>query len=75
MQIGAVSRIPGITPAAIVNLLRFVKTDHRKTEKLKAVPQSGECFPGKTYSGKATSQRQMSADFSEEETKFVKTPL
>ncbi|XP_036236936.1 protein MTO1 homolog, mitochondrial [Molothrus ater] len=73
--IGAVSRIPGVTPAAIVNLLRFVKTNHRKTEKLKAVPQSGEYFPGKMYSGKATSQRQVSAEFSEEETKFVKTPL
>ncbi|XP_030091706.2 protein MTO1 homolog, mitochondrial isoform X1 [Serinus canaria] len=73
--IGAVSRIPGITPAAIVNLLRFVKTNHRKTEKLKTVPPSGECFPGKMYSGKATSQRQISAEFAEEETKFVKTPL
>lgn len=70
MQIGAVSRIPGITPAAIVNLLRFVKTNHRKMEKLKAVPQSG-----KMYSDKTTSQRQISAEFSEEETKFVKTPL
>ncbi|NXP60799.1 MTO1 protein, partial [Chloropsis cyanopogon] len=68
--IGAVSRIPGITPAAIVNLLRFVKTNHRKAEKLKAVPQSGENFPGKMYSGKAASQGQIAAEFSEEETKF-----
>lgn len=75
MQIGAVSRIPGITPAAIVNLLRFVKTNHRKTEKLKAVPQSGEYLPGKMCSDKATSQRHISAEFSEGETKFVKTPL
>ncbi|XP_074847116.1 5-taurinomethyluridine-[tRNA] synthase subunit MTO1, mitochondrial isoform X2 [Carettochelys insculpta] len=30
--IGAVSRIPGITPAAIVNLLRFVKTTQQRTE-------------------------------------------
>ncbi|NWR52873.1 MTO1 protein, partial [Regulus satrapa] len=73
--IGALSRIPGITPAAIVNLLRFVKTNHQKTEQLKAVPRSGECFPGKMYSGKATSRGRISAEFSEQETKFVKTPL
>ncbi|XP_032537330.1 protein MTO1 homolog, mitochondrial isoform X3 [Chiroxiphia lanceolata] len=75
--IGAVSRIPGITPAAIVNLLRFVKTNHQKTEKLKALPQSGKYLPGKMYSEKATSQRQMSAEFSEEETQstLVKTPF
>lgn len=30
--IGAVSRIPGITPAAILNLLRFVKTNKQNTE-------------------------------------------
>uniref|UniRef100_A0A8C7BIH1 Mitochondrial tRNA translation optimization 1 n=1 Tax=Neovison vison TaxID=452646 RepID=A0A8C7BIH1_NEOVI len=28
--IGAASRIPGVTPAAIINLLRFVKTSHRQ---------------------------------------------
>ncbi|XP_078393264.1 5-taurinomethyluridine-[tRNA] synthase subunit MTO1, mitochondrial-like [Cetorhinus maximus] len=27
--IGAASRVPGVTPAAIVNLLRFVKFNHR----------------------------------------------
>lgn len=75
MQIGAVSRIPGITPAAIVNLLRFVKTNHGKTEKLKAVPRAGDYFPGRMYSDKAASQRRISAEFSEEDTKFVKTPL
>ncbi|XP_030411620.1 protein MTO1 homolog, mitochondrial [Gopherus evgoodei] len=32
--IGAVSRIPGITPAAIVNLLRFVKTNRQRTEHI-----------------------------------------
>ncbi|XP_074943185.1 5-taurinomethyluridine-[tRNA] synthase subunit MTO1, mitochondrial isoform X1 [Phalacrocorax aristotelis] len=75
--IGAVSRIPGITPAAIVNLLRFVKTSHQKTEKLKALPQTGKYLPGKMYSEKATSQRQIPAEFSEEEPEstFVKTPL
>ncbi|XP_072711392.1 protein MTO1 homolog, mitochondrial isoform X3 [Ciconia boyciana] len=75
--IGAVSRIPGITPAAIVNLLRFVKTNYQKTEKLKALPQTGRYLPGKMYSEKATSQRQISAEFSEEEPEstFVKTPL
>ncbi|NXL43731.1 MTO1 protein, partial [Podilymbus podiceps] len=75
--IGAVSRIPGITPAAIVNLLRFVKTNHQKTEKLKAVPQTGKYLPGKTNSKKATPQRQISTEFSEEEPEsaFVKTPL
>ncbi|NXG48644.1 MTO1 protein, partial [Psilopogon haemacephalus] len=48
--IGAVSRIPGITPAAIVNLLRFVKTHQRKTQKPKASPQAGRYLPGKMYS-------------------------
>ncbi|XP_053142863.1 protein MTO1 homolog, mitochondrial isoform X2 [Hemicordylus capensis] len=33
--IGAVSRIPGITPAAVVNLLRFVKNSHQRVEKIK----------------------------------------
>ncbi|XP_051853229.1 protein MTO1 homolog, mitochondrial [Antechinus flavipes] len=32
--IGAASRIPGITPAAIVNLLRFVKTTKHKKESV-----------------------------------------
>ncbi|NXK54471.1 MTO1 protein, partial [Chauna torquata] len=75
--IGAVSRIPGITPAAIVNLLRFVKTNHQKTEKLKAFAQTGKYLPGKMYSEKATSQTQISAELSEEELEstFVKTPL
>ncbi|NXL95056.1 MTO1 protein, partial [Alectura lathami] len=65
--IGAVSRIPGITPAAIVNLLRFVKNSHQKTEKQKAFPQTGKYLPGKMYSEKATSQTQISAELSEEE--------
>ncbi|XP_051469875.1 protein MTO1 homolog, mitochondrial isoform X2 [Apus apus] len=75
--IGAVSRIPGITPAAVVNLLRFVKTNHQKTEKLKALPQTGKYLPGKMCSEKATSQRLISAELSEDEPEstFVKTPL
>ncbi|XP_052534973.1 protein MTO1 homolog, mitochondrial isoform X1 [Tympanuchus pallidicinctus] len=70
--IGAVSRIPGVTPAAIINLLRFVKA-----EKLKAFPQTGKYLPGKTYLKKATSQTPISAEISEEElsSTFVKTPL
>ncbi|NXI47356.1 MTO1 protein, partial [Galbula dea] len=47
--IGAVSRIPGITPAAVVNLLRFVKTNHPKREKLKLLPPTGKYLPGKLY--------------------------
>ncbi|NXP04871.1 MTO1 protein, partial [Thinocorus orbignyianus] len=34
--IGAVSRIPGVTPAAVVNLLRFVKSGHQKAGKPQA---------------------------------------
>uniref|UniRef100_A0A8C3LSP6 Mitochondrial tRNA translation optimization 1 n=1 Tax=Chrysolophus pictus TaxID=9089 RepID=A0A8C3LSP6_CHRPC len=70
--IGAVSRIPGVTPAAIINLLRFVKA-----EKLKAFPQTGKYLSGKMYSEKATSQTPISAEISEEElgSTFVKTPL
>ncbi|NWU94979.1 MTO1 protein, partial [Upupa epops] len=47
--IGAVSRIPGITPAAIVNLLRYVKTSCRKTERQEALPQTGKGLPGRMY--------------------------
>nr|XP_034965502.1 protein MTO1 homolog, mitochondrial isoform X2 [Zootoca vivipara] len=31
--IGAVSRIPGVTPAAVLNLLRFVKNHHKRAEQ------------------------------------------
>ncbi|NXK24407.1 MTO1 protein, partial [Arenaria interpres] len=55
--IGAVSRIPGITPAAVVNLLRFVKSSHQKAGKLKA--HTDRYFPGRTHSEKARSQRQV----------------
>ncbi|NXU57753.1 MTO1 protein, partial [Turnix velox] len=57
--IGAISRIPGITPAAVVNLLRFVKSNHQKTEKLKALPQTDKYLQGKVYLDKGTSQRQI----------------
>uniref|UniRef100_A0A8B9F0E3 5-taurinomethyluridine-[tRNA] synthase subunit MTO1, mitochondrial n=1 Tax=Amazona collaria TaxID=241587 RepID=A0A8B9F0E3_9PSIT len=69
--IGALSRIPGITPAAIVNLLRFVKTNHQKAEKLKALPQADKYFPEKMYSEKAASQRQISAKSSEEKQEYL----
>ncbi|XP_066468535.1 protein MTO1 homolog, mitochondrial isoform X2 [Tiliqua scincoides] len=36
--IGALSRIPGVTPAAVVNLLRFVKTSHRRPEAIRDSP-------------------------------------
>ncbi|XP_015714556.1 protein MTO1 homolog, mitochondrial [Coturnix japonica] len=70
--IGAVSRIPGVTPAAIINLLRYVKA-----EKLKAFPQTGKYLPGKMYSEKTSSQTLVSAEISEGElgSAFVKTPL
>uniref|UniRef100_A0A8B9F2Y1 5-taurinomethyluridine-[tRNA] synthase subunit MTO1, mitochondrial n=1 Tax=Amazona collaria TaxID=241587 RepID=A0A8B9F2Y1_9PSIT len=70
-SIGALSRIPGITPAAIVNLLRFVKTNHQKAEKLKALPQADKYFPEKMYSEKAASQRQISAKSSEEKQEYL----
>ncbi|NXN32162.1 MTO1 protein, partial [Nycticryphes semicollaris] len=57
--IGAVSRIPGITPAAVVNLLRFVKSSHQKTGKLKALPHTDRHSPGKPHSEQARSQGQM----------------
>ncbi|XP_064020281.1 protein MTO1 homolog, mitochondrial [Pogoniulus pusillus] len=55
--IGAVSRIPGITPAAVVNLLRFVKTHHQKTEKAKASRQAGKDLPGKMFLEQASFPR------------------
>ncbi|NWI20478.1 MTO1 protein, partial [Crypturellus soui] len=66
--IGAVSRIPGITPAAILNLLRFVKTNHQSTKRVKDLPQADR---------KVTSQMQISAELSEEEPEstLAKAPL
>lgn len=38
--IGAASRIPGVTPAAIVNLLRFVKTTQQRQATVNELPQT-----------------------------------
>nr|XP_036868504.1 protein MTO1 homolog, mitochondrial [Manis javanica] len=38
--IGAASRIPGVTPAAIVNLLRFVKTTQQRQAALNGLPKT-----------------------------------
>ncbi|XP_057595532.1 protein MTO1 homolog, mitochondrial [Hippopotamus amphibius kiboko] len=38
--IGAASRIPGVTPAAIINLLRFVKTTQQRQAALKRLPKT-----------------------------------
>ncbi|KAH1172540.1 protein MTO1 homolog, mitochondrial [Mauremys mutica] len=53
--IGAVSRIPGITPAAIVNLLRFVKTNQQRTEHIKH-SRIGRASPEGNTFGKSTFQ-------------------
>ncbi|KAI5160398.1 protein MTO1 homolog, mitochondrial [Manis pentadactyla] len=38
--IGAASRIPGVTPAAIINLLRFVKTTQQRQGALNELPKT-----------------------------------
>ncbi|XP_045399849.1 protein MTO1 homolog, mitochondrial isoform X2 [Lemur catta] len=47
--IGAASRIPGVTPAAIVNLLRFVKTTQQRQATTNALPKTDQylCDTGK----------------------------
>ncbi|XP_047588907.1 protein MTO1 homolog, mitochondrial [Lutra lutra] len=40
--IGAASRIPGVTPAAIINLLRFVKTSQQKQMAVHELPQTDQ---------------------------------
>ncbi|KAM6184764.1 5-taurinomethyluridine-[tRNA] synthase subunit MTO1, mitochondrial [Rhynchocyon petersi] len=40
--IGAASRIPGVTPAAIINLLRFVKTTQRGQAAKDEIPQTDQ---------------------------------
>uniref|UniRef100_A0A8D2B8V1 5-taurinomethyluridine-[tRNA] synthase subunit MTO1, mitochondrial n=1 Tax=Sciurus vulgaris TaxID=55149 RepID=A0A8D2B8V1_SCIVU len=40
--IGAASRIPGVTPAAIINLLRFVKTSQQRQGAMNKLPQTDE---------------------------------
>ncbi|XP_048209646.1 protein MTO1 homolog, mitochondrial [Perognathus longimembris pacificus] len=43
--IGAASRIPGVTPAAIVNLLRFVKTAQQRRAAKREPPPAQPCPP------------------------------
>uniref|UniRef100_A0A2K6FMN3 5-taurinomethyluridine-[tRNA] synthase subunit MTO1, mitochondrial n=1 Tax=Propithecus coquereli TaxID=379532 RepID=A0A2K6FMN3_PROCO len=40
--IGAASRIPGVTPAAIINLLRFVKTTQQRQAATNELPKTGQ---------------------------------
>uniref|UniRef100_A0A8C0DR26 5-taurinomethyluridine-[tRNA] synthase subunit MTO1, mitochondrial n=2 Tax=Balaenoptera musculus TaxID=9771 RepID=A0A8C0DR26_BALMU len=40
--IGAASRIPGVTPAAIINLLRFVKTTQQRQAAMDRLPQTDQ---------------------------------
>uniref|UniRef100_A0A8C8YXV7 5-taurinomethyluridine-[tRNA] synthase subunit MTO1, mitochondrial n=1 Tax=Prolemur simus TaxID=1328070 RepID=A0A8C8YXV7_PROSS len=40
--IGAASRIPGVTPAAIVNLLRYVKTTQQRQATTNALPKTDQ---------------------------------
>ncbi|XP_007458462.1 PREDICTED: protein MTO1 homolog, mitochondrial isoform X1 [Lipotes vexillifer] len=40
--IGAASRIPGVTPAAIINLLRFVKTTQQRQAAMDRLPKTDQ---------------------------------
>ncbi|XP_023988750.1 protein MTO1 homolog, mitochondrial isoform X1 [Physeter macrocephalus] len=40
--IGAASRIPGVTPAAIINLLRFVKSTQQRQAALDSLPKTDQ---------------------------------
>ncbi|XP_011379317.1 protein MTO1 homolog, mitochondrial isoform X1 [Pteropus vampyrus] len=42
--IGAASRIPGVTPAAIINLLRFVKTTQQRQASVNELPKTNQCL-------------------------------
>uniref|UniRef100_A0A2K6K061 5-taurinomethyluridine-[tRNA] synthase subunit MTO1, mitochondrial n=1 Tax=Rhinopithecus bieti TaxID=61621 RepID=A0A2K6K061_RHIBE len=42
--IGAASRIPGVTPAAIINLLRFVKTTQQRQAAMNESPKTDQCL-------------------------------
>ncbi|KAF5915435.1 protein MTO1 homolog, mitochondrial [Diceros bicornis minor] len=44
--IGAAGRIPGVTPAAIVNLLRFVKTTHQRQAAMNELSKTDQCLRG-----------------------------
>ncbi|XP_019376018.1 PREDICTED: protein MTO1 homolog, mitochondrial [Gavialis gangeticus] len=58
--IGAVSRIPGITPAAILNLLRFVKTNQQRTADIKLPFRTGRSLPERNTDMLAKSEFQSS---------------
>ncbi|XP_053520029.1 protein MTO1 homolog, mitochondrial [Artibeus jamaicensis] len=42
--IGAASRIPGVTPAAVINLLRFVRTNQQRPAAMTEMPKTGQCL-------------------------------
>lgn len=42
--IGAAGRIPGVTPAAIINLLRFVKTTQQRQVATGELPNTDQCL-------------------------------
>lgn len=42
--IGAASRIPGVTPAAVINLLRFVRTAQQRPAAATELPKTGQCL-------------------------------
>ncbi|KAF6115129.1 mitochondrial tRNA translation optimization 1 [Phyllostomus discolor] len=42
--IGAASRIPGVTPAAVINLLRFVRTAQQRLVAATESPKTGQCL-------------------------------
>nr|KAF6506706.1 mitochondrial tRNA translation optimization 1 [Rousettus aegyptiacus] len=42
--IGAASRIPGVTPAAIINLLRYVKTTQQRQASVNELPKTNQCL-------------------------------
>uniref|UniRef100_A0A8D2LXG9 L-amino-acid oxidase n=1 Tax=Varanus komodoensis TaxID=61221 RepID=A0A8D2LXG9_VARKO len=50
--IGAASRIPGITPAAVLNLLRFVKISRRKAERMNSLSEIARRSAGSRESSK-----------------------
>lgn len=44
LTIGAASRIPGVTPAALINLLRFVKTTQQKQAAVNELSRTDQCL-------------------------------
>ncbi|KAJ7341661.1 hypothetical protein JRQ81_006100 [Phrynocephalus forsythii] len=49
--IGAASRIPGITPAALFNLLKFVKRRHKRAERIRESPRTAGLSTGAELQG------------------------